>query len=405
MNLIDLLKNISVFNNISEDNLNKIIPLLKEIYYDTGQKIINEGDSGNSMYVLVKGSVKVIKKGDNNEEILISYLYPGSYFGELSLIDNLPRSASVISNEQTEMLFLSKNDFDSLLLNNYDIANQFYKNTLLETFSRFRKNLSHFTFSQNMLFEKSAVLEDISKDLSTAKEVQDLFTTINTGAPDDKTDIGIKHSYIYLPCNEIGGDFINLIPLDNNCLSFIIADVSGHGVTAAMGTGVLKGTFTILLNELASSPSDLMFKLNNYYFEIMSKYYATCYYAFINMGNRTIKFAKAGHPHPLFWKSSDNNFIEINASGTGLGIIPDKHYISSEYSFSKGDKILFFTDGIIEQINSKGEMYSEKKLKETFSLLIDANSQDILSEIFEDLKLFSGDNKFEDDITIMLIEF
>jgi serine phosphatase RsbU (regulator of sigma subunit) len=403
--IIDILINIPIFQELKRKDLEKIVPLLKPITYPSNTRIIKEGARGTSMYVIKKGTVKITRTGSDGEEIFIGNQYSGSYFGEFSLIDNLPRSAHVTSIEETEIFQLNKQDFDKVLYENDMIAKTFYKNCLTETFSRFRDTVSNFTFSQHNLKEKSAELDEINKDLSLAKKLQGYFINTDFLEKEQISENNIKHSYIYYPCIAIGGDFLNVVTPDKDQISIIIADVQGHGIAAALATGALKSAFSIKIQELYEKPIELMKFLNKHFIEIISQLFATCYYASINTEKRKIAMAKAGHHHPLFWKKRLNNFIEIQCMGTGLGIIAEPKFGQVELDYEAGDKILFFTDGIIEQMNDKKEMYSKARLESKVGELIKRGEKEILKKLFLDLKEFAQGTQFDDDVTLLLFEF
>ncbi|TAL33732.1 MAG: cyclic nucleotide-binding domain-containing protein, partial [Spirochaetes bacterium] len=223
--IIALLNNIPVFSGLRDEDLAAIIPLLRRESHPANSIIIGEGDRGESMYILIEGMVKVARCGEGGEEISLGTLPGGAFFGEFSLIDNLPRSASVVTVAPTDLFTLAKSDFDSLLARSARLANVFYRNCLMETFSRFRNNLANFTFSQHSLREKSARLDEINVDLSRAKKIQNCF--INTDELDATAPLieGVRHSYVYLPCIDVGGDFLNATRLADGSLSIIIADV------------------------------------------------------------------------------------------------------------------------------------------------------------------------------------
>jgi hypothetical protein len=103
-----------------------------------------------------------------------------------------------------------------------------------------------------------------------------------------------------------------------------------------------------------STSLTLMEKLNSHIYEIFTSLFATGYYALLNMETSTVELCKGGHMHPLIWKSADSNsLMELNLPGPGLGIIPKAKFESMTIEVKKGDKMLFFTDGIIEQRNKK----------------------------------------------------
>lgn len=305
------------------------------------------------------------------------------------------------------MFRLNKEDLDELLSDNSNIAIIFYRNCLNETFSRFRNIVANFTFSQHNLKEKSAILEEINKDLSHAKKIQRYF--IDSEQIDSEYEHihqkNINYSYLYHPCSEIGGDFMNISRLDNDHICMIIADVEGHGISAALVTGVLKSAFSIVVDKLGKKPSELMEFLNRHFVGVISQLYATCYYALINTSERKVILAKAGHHHPFYWKKKENDFIPIDSTGTGLGLMSNATFRTNEIKIDKGDKMLFFTDGIIEQMNRNKEMYSKARLKAIFKNCILNNKSEIINSIAGDLHEFSEGTPYEDDITMVLLEF
>ncbi len=382
-----------------------MMPLLKNEEFAKDARIIEEGSIGDSMYIILKGSVRVTKYGQNEQEILISSMGTGSYFGELSLVDKLPRSANVTTNEDSILLVLKRDSFESLLEENKDFAINFYKNCMMETMSRIRETASNLTLSQNVLYQKSSRLDMIDTDLSHARVIQDYF--LNTNLLEDKKNLidGVKQSYIYKPFLEVGGDFINIEKISPEKLGIVIADVMGHGISAALATGVMKSAFTLFVNECGDKPVELMSRMNAHFYQIFTRLYATCYYALIDMADRKIRMTKAGHNHPLVWKSRRKSYANLESPGPGLGIIPDARFDEITIDIEPGDKILFYTDGVIEQRNEASEMYSQERLERIFETLTIANDDKILQDILEDLKSFSGDCEFQDDISLLLFEF
>ena len=403
--IINILGNIPIFQGLDESSYREIIPLLRPEKHEAGSYIIREDTHGDSMCIIIRGTVKVTKTDETNEEILIQVLHEESYFGEFSLVDNMPRSANVMAAEETELFRLEKKDFDALLARNSTISNTFYRNCLEETFSRFRNIISNFTFSQHNLRKKSTILDELSKDLSEAKKIQRYF--INTELLEHEHSFlpGVRHSYKYRPCIEIGGDFLNVTKLKEGVVGIIIADIMGHGITSALGTGVLKSAYSMVSKTLGTKPTKLMNFLNSHFQGVISQLYATCYYAVVDMKKGRITLAKAGHPHPIFWKKKTGNFIDIECHGTGLGLVKKGDFGEISFAIEPGDKILFYTDGIIEQNDAERNMYSEARLMKVFRDLILAGRNDIVNAIYGDVKAHAGRIPIEDDITLLLLEF
>ena len=226
---------------------------------------------------------------------------------------NIPDLQTVKTLEHTEFLFISRDDLNDALQGHPEIENTLYRNTIMETFSRFRSVTTNFTFSQHHLGSRNEIIDEINRDLRTATEIQEFF--IRT---EDDNDLNFKHgisrSFVYLPSKAIGGDFISTLNDAEGNICAIIADVEGHGISASLVTGVLKSAFSFLAPVYGSSPAVFMEHLNRHLCKMLNRLYATCYYAYINLKDNTVTFARAGHHHPLFWRSAEKRFEPIRGS-------------------------------------------------------------------------------------------
>lgn len=404
MRLFHIIEKIPIFKGLQPQAINKIIPLLEEEVFPADTKIIREGALGDSLYIILSGSVRITKKAGKDEEIVINNLYGDAYFGELSLIDNLPRSANVITNEECSIVKLTKSAFNDLLENDTELATHFYKNFLTETFTRFRQMTSDFTFYKHDLEEKKITLDEITKDLTSARKLQDFFINTRNLESTLFQIPGLKQSYIYNPCQEVGGDFLNLVQFNSYQFGAVIADVMGHGITAALATGSFKSAFSIYVKQFGTRPGILMKALNDHFYEEISFLFASCLYAFIDLKWKKIRMARAGHYYPFFYKKKTDRLEDLEFRGTALGMINDAEFEEVEFKTEPGDKLLFFTDGIIEQKNIKDEMYSMERLKQTFLKGIQGGDYDILASINSDFFRFAGQTKIEDDTTLLLLE-
>lgn len=129
--MLDLLKKISFFENLSEAELEKILKICVKQSYAKDSVIFREGDPGDRCYIITAGSVRISKFIPNIGEEALAVLKPGSYFGEMALIDNFPRSANAITNENTEVFAINKTELDKVLIDDRGLG---YK--LLWTFTR-----------------------------------------------------------------------------------------------------------------------------------------------------------------------------------------------------------------------------------------------------------------------------
>jgi sigma-B regulation protein RsbU (phosphoserine phosphatase) len=322
----------------------------------------------------------------------------------LSLFDDHLRSATAKALEFALFFTIAREDFTALFEKQHRIKNIIYKNTIIETFNRFREVSENFTFSQNHLRAKNEIIDEMNKDLQTATEIQEYF--IRTEDSDEINSAkGIKRSFKYLPLKAIGGDFISTRNDHFGNICVMIADVEGKGISASLVTGVLKSAFTFLSLDWGDKPDLFMSKLNNHLCSMLNRLYATCYYAYINITKNTISFSKAGHPHPLFWRSKKKIFESIAIKGQLLGFSENAEYGTVTYELNKGDKILFYTDGIIEERRGNSEMFGDDYLKTYFRRAITEKSDSILDYLILKFNAYTQKDAFEDDITLLLYEF
>lgn len=405
MDIVQILQKVPLFSGLDIQSLNAITPLFEKETFPANSKILREGEFGDSMYIIAEGEVNVTKFSDEGAEIFITKLKGGSYFGEVALIDNRPRSANINTEKEINVLRLRKSAFEKLLNEEKTFAINFFRNCLNETLGRMRETATNLTSSKIVLDKKSVMLDQIDADLSDAKVIQDYFISQEQFSSECLKKHGIKQTYIYKPFLKVGGDFLNLTSFSDDKIGFIIADVMGHGVSAALATGVLRSGFTIFSKEYGENPVELLKHLNGHMYEIFTSLFATSYYALIEMNSSTVKLSKGGHMHPLIWKSKSNDLLKIDLPGPGLGIIPKAQFHELTVDVEKGDKMLFFTDGIIEQRNREGEMFTHERLEELYVTYCEENDENIVQSIYQDFNIFCDNNELQDDVTLFLLEF
>ncbi|HHW71319.1 MAG TPA: fused response regulator/phosphatase [Clostridiales bacterium] len=208
----------------------------------------------------------------------------------------------------------------------------------------------------------------------------------------------------YISCSEIGGDFYDCNQTDER-LWFIIADVSGHGVAAAMISSMIKVMFTNCVQSFRR-PSEVLKCMNNMFYPMTSgKYHIT---AFVGMvcQDRLI-YSNAGHPYPIVISSSNDNVSMLEKNGLILGVFEDTTYSDDEISVEKGDMIFCYTDGLLEpQLMSNGrKCFTCDDIYSFISLHRDEAMADIESFIEFTIEHFvKVDSRLlKDDVAIMSI--
>ncbi len=248
--------------------------------------------------------------------------------------------------------------------------------------------------------QHSLVLQNkkLQDDLNLAKKLQ--CSLLPKHLPEDK----INFSFVYKPCEALGGDFLDIFNIDGDHIGIYIADVSGHGVSASMLTVFLRSS----IDKKTLSPSLALNKLyeefnkNNFDQDL----YITLFYAIINLKDYTLTYTNAGHSVCPF-VFNKNRFEILRTPGTPISNwIDAPEYTEGKLQLLHGDRLFFYTDGIIELKNEKKEQFGEERL---LDILLDNTSEPavILNTIIDRAVGFAQGPAYEgipDDITIALIE-
>jgi sigma-B regulation protein RsbU (phosphoserine phosphatase) len=257
------------------------------------------------------------------------------------------------------------------------------------------RDITQMKFMQKEIMEQNLKLQS---DLALARKLQ--CSLLPKNLPEDR----IKFSFIYKPCEAIGGDFLDIFRIDEKNIGLYVADVSGHGVSASMLTVFLRSS----INRKTLSPALTLrqlysdFNANDFDHHI----YITVFYAVINIETLTITYSNAGHNVPPIIFGGDR-FDLLRIPGTPISSWMDNpEYIEGQTQLQSGEKLFLYTDGIIETRNRDNEQFGEERL---LSLLLDSScdSSATLNRIVDSVCAFSGlegSKDLPDDITMALLE-
>jgi phosphoserine phosphatase RsbU/P len=258
--------------------------------------------------------------------------------------------------------------------------------------------------------ELSAKQMRLDQDLRAAAGIQ--RTLLPGKLPEmDKLDVAWK----FIPCELIGGDIFNLLPLDDDHFAMYMIDVSGHGAPSALvtvsvsqalhldGGYVLKKSAEQPFGQQIVSPADLLATLDEQYPMERFDMFFTIVYGIIDVKEGTFRYAKAGHPPPILLHSTDDLKV-LEAAGPVIGM-GGFAFAEKCQTISRGDKVVFYTDGIVEYENRQGDFYGKERF---YQLLHEVREQPIgiiLDRIIESLLEFGDDNPPQDDISLLGFEY
>ncbi len=207
------------------------------------------------------------------------------------------------------------------------------------------------------------------------------------------------------PAKEVGGDFYDFFPFDQNKYSVLVADVSGKGIPSALFMGSSRNIIRAEM-RMNNHPGTLLSHSNRYIFED-SEYgmFVTLFYALIDTHNRFITYGSAGHNDQLFIRRRDREVIKLNAQGIPLGLEQDLAYEEKILLYEPGDMLVLFTDGVLEYLGDKDIDAGESALIDLALQHLDSNPPSLITHLRNNLADNAVDSDFMDDFTVLSIQF
>ncbi|GGA29687.1 PP2C family protein-serine/threonine phosphatase [Paenibacillus physcomitrellae] len=212
-------------------------------------------------------------------------------------------------------------------------------------------------------------------------------------------------SGISIPARMIGGDYFDFYPLDNGKIRFIIGDVMGKGIPAAMLMILTRGAFRSAAGS-AGSPGETLTAMNNAMYKdlrILNSFVTVCC---ADWDPRTGQFvyANGGHNSPILVRSQNRTMELPNPKGVMLGGLSGQVYIENEIYLQQDDLIFFYTDGVIEAQNRAKQMYKIDRLVPLLKEHADKQVSEIESIVVEELDHYTEGLPQRDDITIVMLK-
>jgi phosphoserine phosphatase RsbU/P len=210
-----------------------------------------------------------------------------------------------------------------------------------------------------------------------------------------------------VPMSAVAGDFYDFLLIDERRVGILVADVTGHGIPAALIASMLKTAFAGQALH-ASDPARVLTGLNRALCGKFEEHFVTAAYLFIDLEKRLLHYSAAGHPPLIVASRNDRQAREIEENGLMLGLFPDADYTSAEIGFSVGDRCLLYTDGILEAKNAAHEEFGKsrcKRLLETEREIPAGRFADLLLGSIASFSGYSSGRAQEDDITIVTLDF
>jgi serine phosphatase RsbU (regulator of sigma subunit) len=242
----------------------------------------------------------------------------------------------------------------------------------------------------------------IRSELETARQIQ-----LSILPHETPKVAGLDIAACYIPMTSVAGDFYDFVVVDQKRIGILIADVSGHGMPAALIASMLKIAFAAQ-SENAHDPALVLSGLNQALRGKFQGRYVTAAYALIDTDKRTLRYAGAGHPPLLLREHSSGSTRRIIENGLFLGLFPNASYSTAEIPFQEGDWVLLYTDGISEMTGASDEQFGESRLREFLENHPDGPATQFVDSLLQSLSQWRGrpaEQEPDDDVTLLAVHF
>ena len=244
-------------------------------------------------------------------------------------------------------------------------------------------------------------LDILNHDIALAHEIQE-SVLISTVPEMD----GLKAAVHYEPMMKLGGDFYDVRQLDDHRIAVLLADVSGHGVPAAFICAMLKVTYSFRL-EKDTRPDVMLKNLNESMYNFTGDQYVTAIFAIIDLEKMTMTHGSGGHWPPMIMRRDKKTVDRPFIRGVPFGWMETADYRTMETSFGEGDRIFFYTDGIVEPRNEKGEMFMTADVDTIICEGGDLDHNEFSDYLISRVREWTGmkeEDTFDDDVTLIVVD-
>jgi sigma-B regulation protein RsbU (phosphoserine phosphatase) len=407
-------KSMAVLNEVSKalvlhqplhELLERIMDLISEyLPMDRGVLMLKEGNPPQ----MIAKVPRIINKNLLRQKILVSQSIISLVLDNHSSVltadaqtdDRLKMKESIIKSNIHSAMCVP-------LWNNREIIGVIYADriSLLEQFTEddlrmmtLLSNLAAVKIENSRAVEKAIEIEKFQKELALAAQIQKDFLPKKNPVC-DRLDI----AWMFIPCNQVGGDYYDFISIDPCRLALIVADVSGKGISAALLMASLRAA---LIAEVGPQfrLENVAAKLNDFVHSSSApNRFISCFVCDLDMTTGQLRYVNAGHNPPIII-SKDSKVRRLDPTGFCLGMFPSVSYDVAEVTVDKGETVVLYTDGITDARNSANKDFGEDTLISLLKKSAKKPAAEIVSKVNAELGSFSSGVDAFDDMTLIVLK-
>jgi sigma-B regulation protein RsbU (phosphoserine phosphatase) len=407
---VNLLSKIPLFSGLPMQELDNLLTLLDTQDMQDHEFLFHEGDTGENLYVVLRGELEILKIESGADELVLNVLREGEYLGEMGLL--MPgghRTASVRARGQATVLSMSRQQFMEMTSRFPQISNAMVRvlsqrldATNIATFRDLKeKNRQLQTAYDELKAAQAQIIEKerLEKELQVAAEIQLSIL------PDELPEIsGINFGACMLPARQVGGDFYDVFTITEKHIGVLIGDVADKGVPSAL---FMARTHALFMAEadMDLPPNEVMLLVNKHITRLQkSSQFVTVLYGILDLETNEFTYARAGHEPPLIVHADGVVERLPHSSGMAIGLWENITLDQRVIKLSPGDTLLLYTDGMTDCRNPLGESFGLDRIKTLFGSFVKNNGQEICDQLLDSLLKYQNGSKQDDDVTLVSIQ-
>jgi sigma-B regulation protein RsbU (phosphoserine phosphatase) len=404
---IQVLKSLPFLRGMEPLVLERLADALTERHFQPGQVILREGSEGGDVHLIVEGRVEVVK-GEGSDETLLAERGPGDLFGEMGLLEKSPRFATIRALEPTRLLQLPEENARALLAEQplllyrtVQVLSARLRESDLQMIADLqRKNRELARAYRDLQAAQAAIVEKerLEHELELARDLQQSILPNEFPHPP-----GFSFAARSRPARHVGGDFYDVIPLSEGHLGLVMADVSDKGMAAALFMALTRSLIRAEAKR-RDSPRQVLLNVHRLLLEMSrAEMFVTVFYGVLDPARGQLRYARAGHDHPLLFRSGSDRCRSLAAYGMPLGFLEEVDLEEADAELGPGDRLILYSDGITHAESPAGEFFGLDRLRQTVCSAGPLAAQELCDLIFERVSRFQVGAVQFDDMALLLL--
>jgi serine phosphatase RsbU (regulator of sigma subunit) len=403
-----MLREVPFLQGLAPTVIEQLAAVAVERTFAPGELIMEEGSHGRELYFLLDGELEVFK-GHGDEAMTLARRGPGELFGEMSLIEDVPRFASIRALSTCHMLEFSEADIEAILSREPALLFQLVRalsarlrTSDLQMIADLQRKNEELARAYRELQAAQAALvekERLERELELARDLQQSILSHKFPRL-----AGLSCAARNRPARRVGGDFYDVIPLTADRAGLVIADVSGKGMAAALYMALAHSLIRAEARR-SFSPRQVLLRFHRLLMEVgQTEMFITVFYGILDPRNRTLRYARAGHDYPLLLRPATEECMRLEAPGMLLGYEEEVLLSEVTLELQSGDLLVLYSDGITDVRSPADETLGTRRLRELVSAAGRPTAEELSDQIMAYATNFQSTAEQYDDMTLLVAQ-